>query len=161
MRLYANDPLLLPVYEACEALRLPIVSQSGSGGGPAPAPGADHYGSPRFWDDVLGTFPRLQVQLAHLGHGYEDDLVELVARRPGVTTDTSLRLSGLGREGRQTADELVALIRRIGVERVLFGTNYPFVDPVRYRETLEALPLDDAERRLIAFENAARVLDRA
>jgi predicted TIM-barrel fold metal-dependent hydrolase len=66
MRLYANDPLLLPVYEACEALRLPIVSQSGSGGGPAPAPGADHYGSPRFWDDVLGTFPRLQVQLAHL-----------------------------------------------------------------------------------------------
>jgi hypothetical protein len=161
MRLYANDPLLTPVYERCSELGLPIVSQSGSGGGAPPSPGADHYGSPRFWDDVLGTFSELTVTLAHLGHGYEDDLVELAARRPRLHSDTSLRLSGLGREGRSTPEELVSLIRRIGVERVVFGTNYPFVELGRYRDVFESLPLEDDERQLIGHDNAVRLLDRA
>jgi len=161
MKLYANDPLLWPVYERCAELGLPIISQSGTGGGPPPSPGADHYGRPRHWDDVLSTFPGLAVTLAHLGHGYEDDVVELAARHEGVNADTSLQLSGLGRPGRRTPEDLVALIRRIGVDRVLFGTNYPFVDQARYCEVLEQLPLNDDERELVGWRNATRVLTGA
>jgi predicted TIM-barrel fold metal-dependent hydrolase len=158
MRLYANDELLLPVYEHCEQLGLPITSQSGTGGGDPPTPGGDHFGRPRYWDDVLATFPRLNVTLAHLGHGYEDDLVELTRRHENLRADTSLQLSGLGRPGRRSPDELVALIRSIGADRVLFGTNYPFVDQVRYAELLAELPLTAEERELVGSANARRLL---
>jgi predicted TIM-barrel fold metal-dependent hydrolase len=158
MRLYANDELLFPVYERCEQLGLPITSQSGTGGGDPPTAGGDHFGRPRYWDDVLTTFPRLNVTLAHLGHGYEDDLVELARRHENLRTDTSLQLSGLGRPGRRSPDELVALIRRIGADRVLFGTNYPFVDQVRYAELLAELPLTAEERELVGSANARRLL---
>jgi uncharacterized protein len=153
MRLYADDPLLWPVYARCAELGLPILSQSGSGGGDPPYPGADHYGRPRRFDRVLTEFPDLTLILAHLGLGYEEDIIKLAARHEGLFTDTSLRLSRLGREGRPSAEQLVDLIRRIGVDRVLLGSNYPFVDPVVYRERLESLPLDDGERELIVGEN--------
>jgi predicted TIM-barrel fold metal-dependent hydrolase len=158
MQLYANDTLLLPLYERCEQLGLPITSQSGTGGGDPPTPGGDHFGRPRYWDDVLTTFPRLNVTLAHLGHGYEDDVVELARRHENLRTDTSLQLSGLGRPGRRSPDELVALIRRIGTDRVLFGTNYPFVDQGRYADVLAELPLTDEERELVGSANARGLL---
>ena len=158
MRLYADDPLLWPIYQRCWELGLPILSQSGDGGGPAPGPGADHYGRPSHWEPVLREFPGLKLILAHLGHGYEEDIVQLAATFDSVHSDTSLRLSRLGRPGFLTRDGLVDLIRRIGVDRVLFGTNYPFVSPERYRETLLALPLAADELELIAGGNLERIL---
>jgi uncharacterized protein len=159
MRLYANDELLFPLYERCEQLGLSITSQSGTGGGDPPTPGGDHFGRPRYWDDVLATFPRLNVTLAHLGHGYEDDLVKLTHRHENLRTDTSLQLSGLGRPGRRSPEDLVALIRSLGADRVLFGTNYPFVDQARYVEVLAELPLTAEERELVGSANARRLLD--
>jgi predicted TIM-barrel fold metal-dependent hydrolase len=161
MRLYGDDPLLWPVYARCAELGLPVLSQSGSGGGEPPYPGADHYGRPRRFDRVLSEFPDLTLILAHMGLGYEEDVVQLAGRHERLFTDTSLRLSRLGREGRPTADELVDLIRRIGVEHVLLGTNYPFVDPVSYRRHLDELPLDDGERAAIAGQNFLRAVPSA
>jgi predicted TIM-barrel fold metal-dependent hydrolase len=128
------------------------------GGGPPPSPGADHWGRPRYFDEVLSAFPDLTLILAHMGLGYEEDVVRLTERHANVHTDTSLRLSRLGRAGNPTPAELVALIRRIGVDRTLFGTNYPFVDPRAYRERLQALPLSERERELIAYRNFMAVL---
>jgi predicted TIM-barrel fold metal-dependent hydrolase len=158
MRLYADDPLLWPIYQRCWELGLPILSQSGDGGGPPASPGADHYGRPSHWAPVLREFPGLKLILAHLGHGYEADVVALAAEFDGVHSDTSLRLSRLGKPGFLTRDGLVDLIRRIGADRVLFGTNYPFVSPERYRDTLLALPLADDELELIAGANLERIL---
>ncbi|MDO8211705.1 amidohydrolase family protein [Conexibacter sp. CPCC 206217] len=158
MRLYPDDPLLWPVYRRCAELGLPILSQSGRGGGEPPQPGADHYGRPRYYDEVLRSFPELTLILAHMGLGYEEDVVQLTAAHANVHTDTSLRLSRLGRAGNPTPAELVRLIRRIGVDRTLFGTNYPFVDPRAYRERLQALPLSARERELIAYRNFLAVL---
>lgn len=161
MRLYADDPALVPVFARCAELGLPILSQSGSGGGEPPYPGADHYGRPGRYARVLREFPDLILILAHTGHGYEEDIVGLAAGHERLFTDTSLRLSRLGRPGNPTPEELVDLYRRIGVEHVLFGTNFPFVDPVAYRRKLDALPFDDAERELIASGNFLRALPSA
>jgi predicted TIM-barrel fold metal-dependent hydrolase len=158
MLAYADDPRLWPVYERCAALGLPLLSQSGSGGGPRPDPDADHYGRPARWDAALREFPSLTVILAHLGHGYEEDIVELCARHDHVYTDTSLQLSRLGRDGHPTPEQLVALIRAIGSDRVLLGTNYPFVDPGAYVARLDELPLTDAEKAGVAGENFVRAV---
>ena len=55
-------------------------------------------------------------------------------------------------------DEAVDVIRQFGVERVLFGSDWPWFHPLRDRERIEALPLSDSEKRLILGENARRVM---
>lgn len=157
MEMYGDDPSLWAVFERCSALGIPVLSQSGSGGGDPPA-GRDHYGRPRYYAAALEAFPRLTLVLAHLGLGYEADIVDLTARYPNVYTDTSLRLSRLGAAGHWTAQELVDYIRRVGVERVLFGSNFPMTDPAAYAETLRSLPLTDDERERLAWGTANEVL---
>lgn len=160
MRLYADDPLLDPVLATCVELGLPVLSQSGAGGSTPPGPHGP-FGRPAPWDVVLRRHRDLRVILAHLGHGYEDELVELARAHPALFADTSLRLGSPRDEHAwddAAADRLVALIRRVGADRVLFGTNYPVADPVAYVERFGALPLTDRERELVAAANAASLL---
>jgi predicted TIM-barrel fold metal-dependent hydrolase len=156
---YADDPLLCPVYESCCAHGVPLLSQAGSYG-LVPGSSADPFGRPKYFRPVLERFCDLRLILAHMGHSYEADVAELVANFPNVYTDVSLRLSGMDRPGGPTSAETVAAIRSIGTDRVLFGTNYPFANPVRYVKTFEQLPLTDTERSSIAAENFERLMQR-
>ncbi len=112
------------------------------------------WGHPAYFDAVLDAYPTVTVQLAHLGIGAEDDVATLTRRYPNVVADTSMQLET------RPPDELVAIIRRIGSDRVLFGTNYPLVDQSVCVATFEALPLTEEERNLIGYENASRLLTR-
>ena len=51
--------------------------------------------------------------------------------------------------------------RRIGIDRVLFGTNYPMHDPAQFLAVIRAMPLDDSEREQVLWRNAAAMLERA
>ncbi len=53
--------------------------------------------------------------------------------------------------------ETAELFRRIGIDRVLFGTNYPFVGQADYVDVMEKLPLSEDERRRIGAQNYDRV----
>lgn len=154
---YADDPSLAPVFDACAALDVPMLSQSGSFGR-APDSKAEPFGRPRRFQTVLERHPELRIILAHLGDGYEAEIAELTRRFPNVYTDTALRLSGLDRPGRWSSGRLVDAIRSIGVDRVLFGTNYPFVDPVVYLARLRALPFTEDEAQLIVGGNFERCI---
>lgn len=157
MRRYPDDPDLEPVYAGCVAADLPLLSQSGTGGLLPHGPRGP-FGRPAGFGPVLAAHPELRLILAHLGRGAEDELVALFAAHPGVVADTSLRLGSPhdvdAWDGRPIRD----LIRRLGPERVLFGTNYPIADPVEYRERFDELGLNPAERELVGSENARRVL---
>ena len=49
-------------------------------------------------------------------------------------------------------------IQLVGAEKILFGSDYPLLAPVRYFKELEAANLTDAEREQICGLNAARLL---
>ncbi|MBI4308569.1 MAG: amidohydrolase [Chloroflexi bacterium] len=155
MAMYANDPRLWPAYEECERRGLPLLAQSGNAG--MTAPYVEPWGRPSYWGGVLAQFPRLKVILAHMGIGFEEDVAQLTRRFPNLHTDISHRLHVVDREG-LTSEAMVGWVRRIGVERVLFGTNFPMNDPAEYVRVFHALPLTDAEREAIASGNARRVL---
>ncbi len=157
MRRYPDDPVLEPVYAACVATDLPLLSQSGMGGIPPHGPRGP-FGRPAGFRPVLAAHPTLRLILAHLGRGADEDLVELFAAHPGVVGDTSLRLGSPHDTEPWDGAPLRRLIRRLGPERVLFGTNYPIVDPVQYRQRFDELGLSLAERDLVGAENARRVL---
>lgn len=55
-------------------------------------------------------------------------------------------------------DEFVWTIRNVGVEHVLFGSDFPQFSLARNLEAFEKLGLSDAEKRAIRFENARKLL---
>jgi predicted TIM-barrel fold metal-dependent hydrolase len=157
LAIYADDERLWPVYERISELGVPIVSQAGAGGEQGDR-GA--FGRPKYFEKALAEFPNLVVNVAHLGGGHEDDVLELCHRFPNFYTDISSRLGELDDpDSEMTPEWLVAFIRDCGPEHVLFGTNYPGPDPVQYARLLRELPLTDAEKELVANGNAKRLIE--
>jgi hypothetical protein len=52
------------------------------------------------------------------------------------------------------------LLRKIGLNRVLFGTDYPIFPYERYFEVLDQMRFTDGEIEQIAYKNAAKLLQR-
>jgi predicted TIM-barrel fold metal-dependent hydrolase len=170
-----SDPRLWPVYDYCAGRGIPILSESSG------RPGAP--GRPANFAAALRAFPRLLLVFAHLGHdprfgeGADLEVVELAREFEGVHTDLSLRLPEMLR-GACTPEQFAAHLRRIGTGRVLYGTNFGFVDTTNAdpehrseagpqttwaRRTLQAfleLPLSTAEREAIAASNFEQLLAR-
>jgi uncharacterized protein len=133
----ANDPRMHPVYQACIEMGLTVLSHTG------PARGGEAFAEVPAFAPMLREFPGLQVVLAHLGGGKWQDTLAVAQAFPNAPT----------------APELAMLIRDIGPERVVLGSDYPWYEPARTAELVLALPgLSQAEKNAILGENAARIL---
>jgi predicted TIM-barrel fold metal-dependent hydrolase len=172
-RVSGNDRRLWPVYDHLESAQIPMLSEASG------RPGAP--GQPAFFREALDDFPRLKLIFAHLGHdpvlgqGADRAVVELAHDFAGVHSDLSLRLPEMLR-GACTPDGFVAHLRRIGIDRVFYGTNFGFVDTINpdpdrrpedgpqitwAKRSLQAfldLPLADDEREAIACGNWERFI---
>ena len=54
---------------------------------------------PSRFEDVVRSYPRIKLVLAHLGLGAEQDTIRLAGKYANVFTDTSLRLHEVGQPG--------------------------------------------------------------
>jgi hypothetical protein len=168
---FPADQKLWPVYQKCQELGLPILADS------APWPGFHisngwriqipekkiQYGEPDNFAKVLENFPKLTLILAHLGSAWWDERVELALKYPNVYFDTAQGFLSPDQipynPHRGLAEEdAVRIIRKIGVERVLFGSDAPAHDRLPQLEQLLRLPLGDQEKQLILSGNAKRIL---
>ena len=156
MWLHPDDKRLLPAYDEAQRRGLPLLSQSGRTA--ALDANGDPWGRPTYWNNVLPDFPKLRVILAHMGMGFEEEVAQLTARFPNVHADLSHRLHELDKPGAMTSQELAGWIRKIGVERLMFGTNFPLNDATACVRAFRALPLTDAEREAVGSENTKRML---
>ncbi len=156
-RLAPGTAALWPVYELCQELGLPVLFHSGFLGRSA----WNAYARPSAFADVLEAFPDLRVVLAHLGRGHFDEAVALAERFPQVVFDTCAVITAAAVPWRLGDGEAVALLGRLGVERVCFGSDYPWFDPAADAARVAALPgLSAGERAAILGQNARRVLER-
>ena len=172
---FPHDERYWPVYEKCQELGLPIVADSGLwptspvlAAFPMPVVEKKHeapidYGEPKNFANVLEAFPRLTLVLAHLGSAWWDERVELAQRYPNVFFDTSQGFSAVDMlpvtPRRSLAEEDAArVLRKIGIERIMFGTDSPAVPAQPQLEQILRLPISDEEKRLLLSENAKRIL---
>jgi predicted TIM-barrel fold metal-dependent hydrolase len=58
---------------------------------------------------------------------------------------------------RRYPSALVDYLRAHGRSKVLFGTNYPMIMPIKALEGIDALRLDDEVKAMFVSENARRV----
>jgi uncharacterized protein len=149
----ANDPRMHPVYQACMDMGLTVLSHTG------PARDGEPFAEVSAFAPMLRDFPGLTVLLAHLGGGKWQDTLAVAQEFPNVAFDLSEIIEWMGAPNAPDAEELASLIRDVGPERVVLGSDYPWYEPAQTAELVMSLPvLSQAEKSAILGENAARIL---
>jgi predicted TIM-barrel fold metal-dependent hydrolase len=154
-RFLPTDRRLWPAYERAQALGVPVVFHSGAF---ALGPRASEDAHPKHFPEVLSTFPRLTVVMAHLGFGDFAACAELARAHANVFFDCCAVINGTEEVPALSDEEAAAGLRSVGAERVMFGSDYPWFDPLLDAARIERLPLTDAEKRAVLRENAVRIL---
>ena len=153
-RFHIDDERLWPVYETAERLEMPIIYH----GGYFVAGEGGEFARPRRLAKVAEGFSRLTLVLAHCGVGFFDESIELAEKYSNVYFDCCAIINPETPLVQLSDEEMVNLIRRLGADRVFYGSDWPFYDPATDLDRMRRLALTDAEKRQILSENARRVL---
>ncbi|MBR5135357.1 MAG: amidohydrolase family protein, partial [Clostridia bacterium] len=100
---------------------------------------------------TLPASPR--IILAHMGGWRQWDDVEALLVGLPIYFDLSFSLPYIDEA------QLMRIIRRHGADRILFASDSPWGDQSVVKSQFDALPLTESERRLIVYDNAARLLN--
>jgi predicted TIM-barrel fold metal-dependent hydrolase len=103
-------------------------------------------------DDVAADFPDLTVILAHPSVPWQDEAISMATHKANVFIDLS------GWSPRYFPPQLVRAARSYLADKVMFGSDYPVIDPERWMTDFAELDISDEAREKIFKDNAARVL---
>lgn len=143
-----TDRLYYPIYAKCVELDVPICFQVGHTGPLCPS----EPGRPiPYIDQVALDFPELKMVCGHIGYPWTQEMIAVATKHPNVYIDTSAYTA------KRFPAELVAYMKTNGKKKVLFGTNYPMIQPAKCLENLPDLGLDEAVSSLFLNGNAVRV----
>jgi predicted TIM-barrel fold metal-dependent hydrolase len=141
--IYINEPKMFRIYEA--AGKLPLMIHMGDKKG--------DFSSPWRLAQVLDKMPELTVIAAHLGGYSEWDLARKFLVGRNVYFDTSSSLWEL------PADEARQIVLDHGVDKILFGSDYPAARPAEAIADVLKLGLSESDNEKIFHLNAERLLN--
>jgi len=147
------DPAVATVVRRATELGLPVLFDAYSPFDPA---------QPGKFVNLAMEIPEARIILAH-AHGpqFSSLLVyEILARYPWWTrhvwVDISATASLLSRS--PYAEQFVFVLRKVGMDRVVFGSDYPLDSPRTAVEAVRGFGFELDELRKIFFENASELL---
>jgi hypothetical protein len=145
-----NHALYYPLYATCEELGLPVSINIG-----IPGPRVrSRCQDPVLLEDVLIDFPDLVIIGAHMGHPYEDLLIEYMLKWP------NLYLSNSAYSAKYMHPGLVKFMGSSrGRGRVLFASDHPFLPMERALAAARQLPLESEAMNDFLGDAAARILE--
>lgn len=149
-----DDERMWPVYEWMVKHELPLTAHSGIN-----VDEKSCFGEPERWLPVLEEFKDLKLILAHLGNGFWDQTIEIADKYQGVMFDTAIAISQI--KGPKTLDDTgaVDMIRTIGSDRILFGSDYPWINPLKDIERIKNLYIAEEDKKLILGGNAEKLFN--
>jgi predicted TIM-barrel fold metal-dependent hydrolase len=118
-RFYPDDPVCNPLYIIATELRVPVVIHSGN----QPAPMAAKYSQPKYIDTVAADFPDLKIVIAHIGHGWWRETLDLASMKPNIYVDFSGWQGIYQIHPAYFTEVLRSAIDTLGPWRVLFGSD--------------------------------------
>jgi predicted TIM-barrel fold metal-dependent hydrolase len=153
---HPNDRMVYPLYEVNEDLGVPALFHTGQTGIGARVRGGGgirlRYSNPLDVDDVAADFPDLRIILAHPSFPWQDEALAVATHKPNVHIDLS------GWSPKYFPPQLVRYANTLLKDKVLFGSDYPVIEPDRWLADFETLDIKPEVRPLILKENAARLL---
>ncbi|MBR5278518.1 MAG: amidohydrolase [Clostridia bacterium] len=144
-RFYVDAENAMEIYKECARLNLPILFHVGDKN--------TDFSTPKRVRGILEKLPELTVIAAHMcGYSVWDQAVEYLIGE-NVYTDTSEALLGMDGKG------LYNLIEKHGVEKVMFGSDYPLWNTKFAFEQMEAIGMTEEEKELVYSANAKKVFN--
>jgi predicted TIM-barrel fold metal-dependent hydrolase len=120
-KIFPADPKNYPIYEKLGELGIPVLFHCGKN--PFTRSSETQFSAPSGFRSVLASFPKLKAILGHLA-GFEDfpsEAMDLLENFRNAMADTAIKPT--------SQINLADLIRRVGAEQFIFGSDYPIYDP--------------------------------
>jgi predicted TIM-barrel fold metal-dependent hydrolase len=156
---FPNDRSAYPLYEVIAEAGLPALFHSGHSGMGTGMPGGGglrlKYSNPMCLDDVAADFPELTIVMAHPAVPWVDSQIAIATHKANVYVDLS------GWSPKYFPPQLVHAANRQLKTKVLFGTDFPFIQVDRWRRDFDTLDVNPDVLPLIFKQNAMRVLGLA
>ena len=150
---YPDDEKLFPIYKKAAELRLPVIFH----GGYDPLSPDIIRATPERFAVIAKAFPNLQIVAAHLGADRLWDDVEkyLAGKFDNVYLDTAVIADDISDE------QALRIIKTHGADRILFGSDVPWDNPLDEVNLINRIDLSDEERELIFYKNAEKLIEYA
>lgn len=137
---HLSDPSLVnPLFDAADQLRIAVITHGA----------ADLFNSPLECAAIARRFPRVPLLIAHMGMFWS---VDQAIQCAGEVKNLFLEVS------RVPAFEIATAVRELGPERVIYGTDSPFVDYEQEFARMKRVVASKDGYDLIMGGNIARIL---
>jgi uncharacterized protein len=151
-----SAPAFYPLWALLEEFGLPVIFHTGQTGIGAGLPGG--FGlklglsNPMLLDAVAADFPRLPLVFAHPSVPWQDEAIAVATHKANVWIDLS------GWSPKYFPPNLVRQANSLLQDKVLFGSDYPLLEPDRWLSDFAELDIKDEVRPKILKANAVRLL---
>ncbi|MEO8937013.1 MAG: amidohydrolase family protein [Burkholderiaceae bacterium] len=142
----ADDPMLFPIYDACDQLGVPVSIMSGP-----TAPSLDMV-RPSAVGHVAKAFPKLSIICYHGFYPFMDEIIGVAFRWENVAIVPDMYIFAPG--GRRYVEAANGCMRN----QILFGSSYPFRPMRQSIDDYQALGFRDDVIDDVMYGNARRVL---
>jgi len=153
---YPNDHRVYSLYEVIAAAGLPAIFHSGQTGVGRTSPGGNgvrlKYSNPMLLDDVAADFPTMPIVIAHPSFPWQQEALAVAMHKELVYIDLS------GWSPKYFPEELVRYANSLLKHKMLFGSDFPVLEPDRWLADFAERDFKDEVRPLILRENAIRLL---
>jgi predicted TIM-barrel fold metal-dependent hydrolase len=130
-----------PALEYADAHKLLVLSHSW---------GFDEYNGPRLFPGLAAKYPGVTFLLGHSGYGEWEAAFAVAREFPNVYLEltAATRVAGI----------VARMVREVGSEKVVFGTDLPWFDPHYGIGSVCFSRIGDEDRRNILHRNGERLL---
>lgn len=155
---YPNDRRFYPLWQKCSDLGLILLIHTGTTGDGAGQPGGGgvKLGFSRpipYVDDVAADFPDLKIIMAHPAFPWQDEQLAMLVHKPNVFMDLS------GWSPKYFSSLLVQYANTRAQDKVMFGSDFPAINPERWLSDFAQADFKDESRPKILLENAKRLFN--
>ena len=146
--------LYYPYYARCCELDIPIMMQVGQNLIYSRTRRLPSVGRPIALDQVAIDFPDLRLLGIHIGVPWTDEMIAMAWKHANVFIGVDAYAP------KHWPPQLVHYLNTYGREKVLFGTDWPVIDPERAMDEIAALDLRPEARALLLRDNALRIFTK-
>jgi predicted TIM-barrel fold metal-dependent hydrolase len=149
-----DAPQIYPYYARCCELDIPIMMQVGQNLIYSRERRLPSVARPILLDQVGIDFPDLSVIGIHIGVPWTDEMLAMCWKHPNFYT------AGDAYAPRHWPQQFVHYANSFGSHKVLFGTDWPVIDPERAVSEVASLGMKPAAHQAMMRDNALRIFKR-
>jgi predicted TIM-barrel fold metal-dependent hydrolase len=133
-----------PIYAKCAELGVPIQMQVGHCLRYSEERPLQSVGRPITLDTIACHFPELKLVGIHIGWPWVEEMISVAYKHPNVYIGSDAYAPAYW------SPQFIHFIDSWGSKKVIFGTDFPVIDPERARVDIEKLSIrEDAKRRFL------------